>query len=78
MVKQGGHMEFKNSGNQSEAESPMTVSMFLAFVNKHGRVISREWLYRQLKNNNLPHLRIGKKVMVLPSQIFGAMQRGEQ
>jgi hypothetical protein len=49
--------------------------MFLQFLNARGRVISREWLYRQFKVGNLPSLRIGKKVLIIKSQVLEAMKQ---
>ncbi len=68
-------METPHSEQQETIEAPMTVPMFLAFINANGRVFSREWFYRRLKAGDLPHFRLGKKVLVVPSQIFSAMQR---
>ena len=58
------------------AEAPMSVSMFLTFLNQRGALVSREWFYRKLKANELPHLRLGKKILVMPSQVLAAMGRG--
>ena len=59
----------------SSLEPPMSVPGFLDFVNENGKTMSREWLYRKIHDGSLPHLRLGKKIMVLPSQILSAMQR---
>ncbi len=59
----------------SSLEPPMSVPQFLDFVNARGKTISREWLYRKIHDGSLPHLRLGKKILVQPSQIFAAMQR---
>ena len=59
----------------SSKEPPMSDPQFLDFVNANGKTMSREWLYRKIHDGSLPHLRLGKKIMVLPSQILSAMQR---
>jgi hypothetical protein len=68
-------MTKQHSETPLATESPMTVPMFLAFINANGQVVSREWFYRRLKAGDLPHFRLGKKILVLPSQIFSAMQQ---
>ncbi len=59
----------------SSLEPPMSVPRFLDFVNAKGKTMSREWLYRKIHDGSLPHLRLGTKILVLPSQILSAMQR---
>ena len=60
----------------SSFELPVSVPQFLDDLNANGKkTISREFFYRRLKDGSLPHLRLGKKIMVFPSQIFSAMQK---
>ena len=72
---------FNNKGRESEKEiqdvTPdfMTIPGFLGFINKDGKVMSREFLYRTAKQGKIPTYRINKKIFVRLSEVLNALRQ---
>ena len=65
-----------NMGEVNARSIPIPVPEFLDMVNQNGKKrISREKVYRMLKNGELPSYRLGRKILGDPDEIFAAMRQ---
>lgn len=54
----------------------MTIPGFLAVMNKSGKVLSREFVYRAAKQGKIPTYRINKKIFVRFSEVLATLRQG--
>lgn len=62
--------------DQNQAEF-MTVPHLVEYFNRGGQtVLSREFLYRQIKQGAIPHYRIANKIVVRLPEVLAALKQG--
>jgi len=63
--------EIQNSENDF-----LTIPSFLGIINKNGKVLSREFVYRAAKEGKIPTYRIKKKIFVRLPELLAALRQG--
>jgi len=54
----------------------LTIPGFLEVINKDGKVLSREFVYRAAKQNKFPTYRINSKIFVRLEEVLAALRQG--
>ena len=66
----------KDDAIQNNTNDFLTIPAFLGIMNRHGKVLSREFVYRAAKAGTIPTYRLNKKIFVRFDEVLAALKQG--
>lgn len=67
------------SKNQAVCEKEfLTLPGFVEFMNRDGKVMSREFIYRMAKAGNIPSYRVNRKIFVRVPEVLAALRQQKE